>query len=82
MHQEAFLFHKSENDITKEKVKIKKKNPLKVELKSFVDCVRNNKKPIVSGQEGRQALRVALDILDKIHNNNGPVQLIDKFNHV
>lgn len=69
MHQEAFLFHKSENDISKEKIRIKKKEPLKVELKSFIDCVRNKKKPAVSGQEGRQALQVALDILDKIHSN-------------
>jgi len=67
LHSEAFLYTGSkETGIKKEKIKIRKKNALKVELKSFIDCVRNKKRPLVSGQEGRQALRVALDILDKI----------------
>ena len=78
MHQEAFLFQGSGNDIKKEKIKIKKKEPLKVELKSFIDCVRNHKKPLVSGQEGRQALAVALDILAKI-NKNGTTDSIEQF---
>jgi len=68
MHQEAYLFNKSDKKLNKEKIRIKKKEPLKVELKSFVNCVRNNKRPVVSGYEGRQALRVALDILDKINS--------------
>lgn len=69
MHQEAFFFRKSQKKLIKEKIKIRKKEALKVELKSFIDCVRNNKKPVVSGQEGRQALRVALNILEKINSN-------------
>ncbi len=69
MHQEAFLFQRSGKKLHKEKIKIKKKEPLKVELKSFIDCVRNGKRPMVSGQEGREALQVALDILDKINSN-------------
>ncbi|MFC1570158.1 Gfo/Idh/MocA family oxidoreductase [Candidatus Omnitrophota bacterium] len=69
MHQEASLFHKSDKKLSKEKIRIQKKEPLKVELKSFINCVRNKQKPIVSGVEGRQALRVALDILDKINKN-------------
>jgi predicted dehydrogenase len=67
MHHEAFQFQKSDNYSIKKKIKIRKKDALKVELKSFIDCVKNKKKPIISGIEGRQALRVALDILDKIH---------------
>jgi len=68
MHHEAFLFKKSDRGLEKIKIRSRKKNALKVELKSFIDCVRNRKKPIVSGVEGRQALSVALDILDKINN--------------
>ncbi len=68
MHQEAFQFHKIDGKTEKKKIHIKKKDALKVELKSFLDCVRNNRKPIVSGREGRQALQVALDILDIIHS--------------
>jgi predicted dehydrogenase len=69
MHQDAFLFSGSDKKMKKERIKMKKKNPLKVELKSFINCVRDRKKPVVSGQEGRQALAVALDILDKINSN-------------
>ncbi|MFQ5952343.1 MAG: Gfo/Idh/MocA family oxidoreductase [Candidatus Omnitrophota bacterium] len=69
LHQEAQLFQNSGKGPEKTKIKIRKKEPLKVELKSFIDCVRKNKKPVVSGHEGRQALRVALDILDKINSN-------------
>ena len=69
MHQDAFLFSGADNQLKKERIKMKKKEPLKVELKSFINCVRSRKKPVVSGQEGRQALEVALDILDKINSN-------------
>lgn len=72
LHCEAYLYSGDAGlKSKKEKIKIKKKNALKVELKSFIGCVRNKKKPLVSGHEGRQALRVALDILDKIQNPLG-----------
>jgi len=69
LHQEASLFRKSDRKLNKKKIRIRKKEPLKIELRSFIDCVRNKKKPIVSGKEGRQALQVALDILNKIDIN-------------
>lgn len=69
MHQEASIFNQSDKKLSKEKIRIRKNNPLKVELKSFIDCVRKKTKPVVSGVEGRQALLVALDILDKINSN-------------
>ena len=64
--QSAAIFKKTDDKIIKEKIPIKKKEPLKKELKSFVECVRTGKKPIVSGIEGRRALQVALEILEKI----------------
>ena len=67
MHHESFLFQRSDKGLEKTKIRIRKKDALKVELKSFIDCARNKKKPLVSGIEGRQALSVALDILDKIN---------------
>ncbi|HPN72788.1 MAG TPA: Gfo/Idh/MocA family oxidoreductase [Candidatus Omnitrophota bacterium] len=73
MHQEAFLFQRSGRKLLKKKILIRKKEPLKVELKSFIDCVRNEKRPLVSGQEGKQALLVALDILEKIKSGRGPL---------
>jgi len=68
LHKEAFLYKKSDVKLIKEKIKIRKKDALKVELKSFVNCIKTGTKPIVSGEEGRQALRVALGILEKINN--------------
>jgi len=64
--QEAAIFRKTEEKIIKEKIKIRKKEPLKKELKSFIDCVKNQKRPVVSGVEGRRALQVALAIVEKI----------------
>lgn len=64
--QEAAIFRKTGEKIAKEKIKIKKKEPLKKELKSFIECVRTLKRPIVSGVEGRRALQVALEVIEKI----------------
>jgi len=66
LNQEAAIFRKTGDKIIKEKIKIKKKEPLKKELKSFIECVRTGKKPLVSGVEGRRAVQVALEIIDKI----------------
>ena len=40
--------------------KIEKGEPLKLELMHFIDCVQRDKKPLVSGEEGKHALEVAL----------------------
>ena len=66
LHHDAFWFKKSSNGLEKHKIKIRKKDALRVELKSFIDCIQNKRRPLVSGIEGRQALRVALDILSKM----------------
>lgn len=66
LNQEAVIFRKTENKILKEKINIKKDKPLKRELESFIECVRTDKDPIVSGIEGRRALQVALEIIEKI----------------
>ena len=64
--QDVAVFKNTGDKIIKEKIKVKKKDPLKKELKSFIECVRTGKKPIVSGVEGRRALQVALEIVEKI----------------
>lgn len=64
--QEAAIFRKTHDKILKEKIKIKKKEPLKKELKSFIECVRTGRRPVVSGIEGKRALQVALEIVEKI----------------
>ena len=66
MNQEVTIFKKTGNKILKEKAKVKKVEPLKKELESFIESVRHNQKPIVSGVEGMRALKVALEIIEKI----------------
>lgn len=66
MAQEALIYKKINDKIVSEKIDIQKEAPLQKELASFIDCVANNKKPIVSGKEAYEALKVALDILKKI----------------
>jgi predicted dehydrogenase len=66
LHREAHLYSKINGEIRKEKLPIKKEESLKLELKSFLNCVRTSTRPIVSGKEGRDALQVALAILDNI----------------
>lgn len=67
LNQEVTIFKKTGDKILKEKVKVKKVAPLKEELESFIECVRDHKKPIVSGVEGKRALQVALEIIKKIN---------------
>ncbi|MBP6343367.1 MAG: Gfo/Idh/MocA family oxidoreductase [Candidatus Omnitrophica bacterium] len=69
VEQKAFIYRKQLIAITKENIPIEKEEPLKKELESFVDCVRLDKPPVVSGSEAREALKVALEITDKIWQN-------------
>lgn len=72
--QSAVIHIKKGAKIKKKKLKIKKEEPLKKELESFIDCVIRKTRPLVSGEEGRRALAVALEIGKKIREtteNNG-----------
>ncbi|MDE1920357.1 MAG: Gfo/Idh/MocA family oxidoreductase [Candidatus Omnitrophica bacterium] len=64
--QEASIYNKDERGISKRNIPIEKEEPLKKELEHFLDCVREDKTPKVSGVEGREALKIALDITQKI----------------
>ncbi len=66
VNQEAYVYKKNGQIISKEALPIEKEEPLKKELESFVDCVRENKRPLVSGIEGKEALKLALQITKKI----------------
>jgi len=44
--------------------KIDKEEPLKLELQHFIDCVRQDKHPLVSGEDGKSALEVALAAIE------------------
>lgn len=52
-----------------EQPEIKEQNALQYELQLFVDSVLNNTRPLVSGEDGLRALRVAEQILQKIQES-------------
>jgi len=52
--------------IVREPVPIEKGEPLKLELRSFVDCVRARQTPVVSGESARRALDLAFEITRQI----------------
>jgi len=67
--QAAVVYRKSGNRITGRMVNIRKEEPLKKELESFISCVKTRERPLVSGEEGRDALKIALQITDAIKGN-------------
>jgi len=47
-----------------ETINIKKEEPLKLELKHFLNCIEKNETPIASGEDALKALRIALSIIE------------------
>ncbi|MBI4432129.1 MAG: Gfo/Idh/MocA family oxidoreductase [Candidatus Omnitrophica bacterium] len=68
--QEALIYTKEGSRIEFKKIDIQKSDSLKEELSDFVECVRSNRKPLVSGEEGREALKLALEISQQIRQQN------------
>jgi len=70
MNQEALISRRQTGgNVQYQRIPIEKSHALKAELQSFIDCVRKGKRPLVSGEDGRRALAVALRILDQIRGN-------------
>ena len=53
-----------------EKPFVSKDEPLKLQLAHFVNCIKKGKKPIISGEEARNALKIAEDILENMEVTN------------
>jgi predicted dehydrogenase len=72
--QDLVAFEVSEDrQIGFQSVTVEKDEPLKLELASFLHCVRSREAPPVSGEEAGRALAVALEILDKIEEHGRAV---------
>ena len=52
--------------IVREPVPVEKEEPLKLELQSFVDCIRAHQTPVVSGESAKRALDLAFEITRRI----------------
>lgn len=53
-------------EIVREKVEIKRGEPLRIQLEAFIQCAREGAKPKVSGHEAADALDIALEITRRI----------------
>jgi len=54
-----------------EEANLEQGDALKSEIASFLDCIRNDRKPIVSGEDGLRALETAIRITEQVHANLG-----------
>ncbi|HMK49122.1 MAG TPA: Gfo/Idh/MocA family oxidoreductase [Thermodesulfovibrionales bacterium] len=63
------FFRKGE-EIASETIRPEKKEPLREELQDFIRCVRDRSAPKVSAVEGRDALRIVLEINEMIKNGS------------
>ena len=53
----------------KVKIGVKKSEPLKNELEAFIDCIKNDKEPPVTGNDGLEALEIAQKFLESSKKN-------------
>jgi predicted dehydrogenase len=65
-NSEIKRYFRNEKGISFEVTKPEKKEPLKEELRDFIHCVKERRRPKVSALEGRNALKVVLQITDII----------------
>jgi predicted dehydrogenase len=56
--------------VVREPVPIAKDEPLKLELQHFVECVREQQTPVVSGESAKRALDLAFEITRQVEKGN------------
>ena len=65
-NQSGEVFRRGPAGIVRENVEIEKDEPLKRELRSFIECARAGLQPTVGGQQAAAALEVAIEITRQI----------------
>jgi hypothetical protein len=61
--------HKEGAALVREEIPIEKDEPLKLELVSFLEVVKNAGQPKVGAELGKSALELAIQITELIHAN-------------
>jgi len=61
-------------DLNIRRINLKREEPLKRELVNFIDAVENRKKPLVTGEDGLAAVKVAKAALESLEKNK-PVEI-------
>ena len=67
--QEIDLYRKKGEAISREKISPRRFESLRLELEDFLECVSRGRRPLVSGEEGQEVLKVALEIERQIQKN-------------
>ena len=65
-NQSGEIYRKTAAGIGREDIPIEQGEPLANELRAFVGCVARRDEPVVSGEHGAEALRLAVEITQRI----------------
>ncbi|MCB1828152.1 MAG: Gfo/Idh/MocA family oxidoreductase [Coxiellaceae bacterium] len=57
-------------EITREKHQFEKGDALKDQINAFLNAIINQVPPVVSGEDGKKALEIAIEITQKVHDYN------------
>ena len=57
---------KSLKDVAVDYIHLQKTEPLQSQMEHFLQCIRQDREPLVSGEKGMQALKLGLEILQKL----------------
>jgi predicted dehydrogenase len=64
--QSGEIYRREDGKITRDKVQIEREEPLKHQLRSFVECASTGRQPRVSGSQATAALELAVEITKRI----------------
>ena len=67
MNQSGHFLHKEGAELVREEIPIEKDEPLKLELASFLEVVKDAGQPKVGAELGKSALELAIQITELIH---------------
>ena len=76
MKQAVEIYRHKDGKISNERLAITGEEPLKAELSAFLDSIRHNRPPPVSGREARDVLALALEVTRLVHErrDDAPVR--------
>jgi predicted dehydrogenase len=58
--------YKADGKMGVENIPIEKHEPLREELKDFIDCIVKKRRPLITASDGRNALKIAIEISQRI----------------
>jgi len=73
MNQKGHLLHKKGQELVREEIPLDPAEPLRVEISSFIECIRKGEGPKVDAELGTTALEVAVEITRQIRASGASV---------